>query len=83
MGDLAAVLIMDITEDAVRIEELVVATELRRKRIGRFMLDELARMAAKLDRQRLTVEAPDEAREFFRRAGFEGDGAAMVRRVTR
>jgi GNAT superfamily N-acetyltransferase len=62
---------------------LVVARELRRKRIGRFMLDELAKMAGKLDRQRLTVEAPEETREFFRRVGFEVEGAVMVRRVIR
>jgi GNAT superfamily N-acetyltransferase len=83
VGDLAAVLIFEITDDAVRVEELVVARELRRKRIGRFMLDELAKMAGKLDRQRLTVEAPEETREFFRRVGFEVEGAVMVRRVIR
>jgi GNAT superfamily N-acetyltransferase len=83
VGDLAAVLIIEITDDAVRVEELVVAQELRRKRIGRFMLDELAKMAEKLDRARLTVEAPEETREFFRHVGFEGDGAVMVRRVIR
>jgi GNAT superfamily N-acetyltransferase len=83
VGDLAAVLIIEITDDAVRVEELVVAHELRRKRIGRFMLDELAKMAGKLDRERLTVEAPEETRAFFRRVGFEGDGAVMVRRVIR
>jgi GNAT superfamily N-acetyltransferase len=83
VGDLAAVLVIEITDEAVRIEELVVARELRRKRIGRFLLEELAKMAGKLDRERLTVEAPEEAREFFRRVGFEGEGAVMVRRVTR
>jgi GNAT superfamily N-acetyltransferase len=82
VGDLVAVLAMEITSDAVRIDDLFVGRELRRKRIGRFMIDELGRLAQKMDRDRIVVDAPPEAHEFFRRIGFESDGAHMVKRLT-
>jgi GNAT superfamily N-acetyltransferase len=81
VGDLVAVLAMEITEDAVRIDDLFVANELQRKRIGRFMVDELARLARKIDRDRIVVDAPPAAHDFFRRIGFEEDGDRMVKRV--
>ncbi len=81
VGDLVAVLLIEITEDGLRIVELVVRSELRRKRMGRLMLDELDRFARKLDRDRLFVRDPGAAREFFRRTGFVDDGIEMVRRV--
>ena len=70
VGDLVAVLAMEITADAVRIDSLIVARELRRKRIGRFMVEELARLARKIDRDRVVVDALD-AGDFFRKLGFE------------
>jgi len=79
VGDLVAVLAMEITTDAVHISDLFVARELRRKRIGRFMVDELARLAKKMDRDRLIVDPPADAREFFRRIGFDGNEQQMVR----
>ena len=78
VGDLVAVLAMEITTDAVQIADLIVARELRRKRIGRFMVEELARLAKKIDRDRLVVDPPADAREFFRRIGFDGE-RQMVR----
>lgn len=81
VGDLVAVLLIDITPDAVEIDEFVVRSELRRKRIGRFLLDELDRFARKLDRDRIRVSDPGDAREFFRKTGFADEGTAMVRRV--
>ena len=82
VGDLVAVLAMEITSDAIRIDDVFVARELRRKRIGRFMIDELAKLAKKMDRDRIVVEAPAAAREFFRRIGFEdGEFQMMVRRL--
>ncbi len=81
VGDLVAVLTIEITPEAVRVEQLVVKNELRRKRIGRAMLDELERFARKMDRERLIAE-PGQAREFFRRSGFTDEGETwMVRRV--
>ena len=74
VGDLVAVLAMEITADAVLINDLFVGRELRRKRIGRFMVDELARLARKIDRDRIEVDAPPEALDFFRKLGFEHAG---------
>jgi GNAT superfamily N-acetyltransferase len=79
VGDLVAVLAMEITIDAVRISNLFVARELRRKRIGRFMVDELARLAKKIDRDRIVVEPPADARDFFRKIGFDESERQMVR----
>jgi len=76
LGEIVAVLSMEITGDAVRVDDLVVATDLRRKRIGRGMLAELDALAAKMERDWLV--APSD-HEFFRRVGFNG----LRRRVSR
>jgi N-acetylglutamate synthase-like GNAT family acetyltransferase len=81
VGDLVAVVAMELEPDAVRIDDVVVATELRRKRIGRFMLDEVERMASKLDRRRVVVSGRAAEREFFQRTGFREDGEWLVRDV--
>src|SRR5207237_55769 len=81
VGDLVAVLAMEITSDGVRIDDLVVAKELRRKRIARVMLMELDSLAAKMEREWLIVER-DDARDFLMRVGFSGE-RRMVRRVGR
>jgi GNAT superfamily N-acetyltransferase len=80
VGNLVAVLSMEVTADAIRIDDLIVARELRRKQIGRVMLGELAELAAKMERDWLVVERGD-GREFLRRVGFVEDGARMVRKV--
>jgi GNAT superfamily N-acetyltransferase len=81
VGDLVAVLALEITPDAFRVADLVVAREFRRKRIGRFMLDEAGRLARKLDRNMLVIEDPGAARRFFSCAGFSGSEGRMTRRV--
>ena len=81
VGELVAVVAMEIEGDALRIDDVVVATELRRKRIGRFMLDEVERLASKLDRRRVVVAGSAAEREFFRRTGFREDGEWLVRDV--
>jgi N-acetylglutamate synthase-like GNAT family acetyltransferase len=79
-GDLVAVLAMELTDESVGIRNLVVAQELRRKRIGRFMIDEVAVLAEKMDRRSVTLqcEAP---RGFLERVGFTEVSGVMVRRV--
>ncbi len=81
VGDLVAVLACEMTPDAVHIAQLVVAAHLRRKRIGRFMIDEAARMAREQQRKELVVDHPGSAAAYFRKIGFEGDEQRMVRRV--
>jgi N-acetylglutamate synthase-like GNAT family acetyltransferase len=76
LGDIVAVLSMEITPDAVRVDGLVVAKELRRKRIGRGMLAELDALAAKMDREWLVAR---EDHAFLRRVGFH----ELRRRVSR
>jgi GNAT superfamily N-acetyltransferase len=81
VGDLVAVLTMEVTETAIRVEELIVAKELRGKRVGRVMMNELHALAAKMDRNR--IEAGRGAADgFLRRVGFEKEGNQWVRRVS-
>src|SRR5688572_17392468 len=70
LGDIVAVVALDITEDAVVVDDMVVARELRKKWIGRVMIREAELLAAQLDRRRLVVENAGDAHEFFRRVGF-------------
>jgi GNAT superfamily N-acetyltransferase len=79
VGDLAAVLSMEIENSAIRLLDLVVAEELRRKRVARVMLNELAGLAAKLEREWLIAGVAHA--EFLRRVGFIEDGGVMKRRV--
>jgi N-acetylglutamate synthase-like GNAT family acetyltransferase len=81
VGELVAVAEIRLTADAIQIDNVVVARELRRKRIGRVMLDEIERLAEKMDRNRLIVGEPGAADEFFRRTGFEREGARWIRYV--
>ncbi|GAC1429676.1 MAG: hypothetical protein NVSMB68_01930 [Thermoanaerobaculia bacterium] len=81
VGELVAVAEFALIDDAVQIDNLVVAREVRRKRIGRVMLDEIEGIAAKMDRRRLVVTGTASAEEFFRRTGFEREGARWIRSV--
>lgn len=88
VGDLVAVLEMQITADSVEVHEIVVARELRRKRIGRVMLAELEQIARKIERPRLVVPATrgathSGAAEFLRRVGFEREGSRWIREITK
>ena len=82
VGELVAVLEMHISRDAVAIRGLVVAHDLRKKRIGRFMIDELHSLASKIDRDRLVVQCEAPA-GFLQRVGFTPEEDGMVRRVAR
>jgi GNAT superfamily N-acetyltransferase len=79
VGELVSVVWIDIEDDAVRIIDLVVAEELRRKRIGRVMLNELASLARKLERNWLFADVKHA--EFLRRVGFTEDEGVMKRRA--
>ena len=81
VGDLVGVMAMEIADDGLHVENIVVARELRRKRIGRFLLDEAARLAEKIDRDRLIVTDDHGAGEFLRHVGFTVENGLFVRRV--
>jgi ribosomal protein S18 acetylase RimI-like enzyme len=82
LGDIVAVVSLEITGDALHIEDVLVARELRRKWIGRVMMREVEQLAAKMDRRRIVVDDARDAAEFFRRTGFEREGERWVRVVS-
>lgn len=81
LGELVAVVEMQITSDAVLIRDIVVKRELRRKRIGRIMLDELEQIAAKIERHQLVIADNIDSAEFLQRVGFQREGPRWVRTV--
>lgn len=82
LGDIVAVVSLDLSGDAVRVDDLVVARELRKKWIGRVMMREVEQLAARMDRRRIVVEDARDAQEFFRRVGFQSEGERWVRVVS-
>lgn len=82
VGELVAVLAMEIGDDAVEIRDLVVDAELRRKRIGRVMLSELDALASRMERRWLVAKKASATREFLSRVGFVEEGERMMRRVS-
>lgn len=81
LGDIVAVVALDINGDVMRVIDVTVARELRRKWIGRVMMREVEQLASKMDRQRIVVEDARDADEFFRRVGFQSEGERWVRVV--
>jgi GNAT superfamily N-acetyltransferase len=79
VGELVAVLTMELEPNTIRITGLVVAKELRRKRIGRVMLNELANLAATMKREWLVAGLAN--RTFLERVGFREGGGVMRRRA--
>jgi GNAT superfamily N-acetyltransferase len=79
VGELAAILTMEVELDAIRIIDLVVAKELRRKRVARVMLNELAIFATTMKREWLLASVAH--REFLERVGFHEADGLMKRRV--
>ena len=81
LGEIVAVAGLEITSDALRVRELLVARELRRKWIGKVMMREIEQLAVKMDRRRLIVDDARGAQEFLRRVGFVEEGERWVRVV--
>lgn len=82
LGDIVAVVAIDLTPDALRVDDIYVARDLRKKRIGRVMMREVEQLAAKMDRRRVVVEDARDAHEFFRHVGFQSEGERWVRDVS-
>ena len=81
LGDVVAVVALQLTDDVLRVEDVTVARELRRKWIGRVMMREVEQLAVKMDRRRIVVEHAGDAQEFFRRVGFQSEGVRWVREI--
>ena len=81
VGGIVGVVAMQITPEAVQIDDIVVASELRKKRIGRFLVEEVGQIASRIDRPRLTAESGGGADEFFGRIGFEREGSRWIRHL--
>lgn len=82
VGDLVAVLGISLEGPAaVRVDSLLVAGELRRKRIGRFMLEELAQLARKMERDQIVVDSATAPAEFLRKLGFVAEATQWIRRI--
>ena len=81
LGDIVAVVSLEITDDALRVVDVTVSRELRKKWIGRVMMREVEQLALKMDRRRIVVEDARDAQEFFRRVGFQSEGERWVRVV--
>lgn len=71
VGELVAHLRFSRSDDAVRLEHIYVARLLRRKRVGRFMISELARMAGRGGATRIEASAECTAAGFLHAIGFE------------
>lgn len=82
LGDIVAVVSLGFTPDEVRIDDILVARDLRKKRIGRVMVSEVAQLAGKMDRRRVIVDDARDAQEFFRHVGFRSEGERWVRDVS-
>ena len=81
VGDIVALVALERDADALRITHVFVARELRRKRIGRYMLAEAAQLARGMNLPRLIVDAPGDAAGFLRQVGFVEEEGRMVRWV--
>jgi GNAT superfamily N-acetyltransferase len=82
LGDIVAVVRLEVTGDALRVDDVIVASDLRRKWIGRVMMNEVEQLAVKMDRRRVVVEDARDAQEFFRRTGFEREHDKWIRVVS-
>jgi len=81
LGDVVAVVALDVQDDALRVADIIVARDLRKKWIGRVMMREVEQLAVKMDRNRVVVDDARDAQEFLRRVGFQSEGERWVRVV--
>jgi GNAT superfamily N-acetyltransferase len=81
VGDLVAVAGTTSGGDEVILEIVVVAAALRRKRIGRVLVDELATRAASPEQRWLVARKEESTLGFLRRVGFRDRGDSIARRI--
>lgn len=82
VGEIAAHISFKSVPPIMEIKSLWVAKHLRKMRVGRTMVSELASLAAKMELTRLVVRNGEETNEAFLRLGFsEGPDGTLVRSV--
>ena len=81
VGDLVAVAGTSTRGDEVILEMVVVAKALRRKRIGRVLIDALATSAAFPGQRWLVARKEESTVAFLRRVGFSDRGDSIARRI--
>jgi GNAT superfamily N-acetyltransferase len=81
VGDLVAVAGTSTREEEVTLELVVVAERLRRKWIGRVLIDALATPAGPSPQRWLVARKEESTLAFLRRIGFRDRGNSLVRRI--
>ena len=82
LGDLVSYLSFTTGPDHVRVEEIFVAPDLRRKRVGRVMMAELEDHARRLRCREIVISQGCEATEFFVRLGFSCTDALLRKSIS-
>ncbi|HVT05200.1 MAG TPA: GNAT family N-acetyltransferase [Thermoanaerobaculia bacterium] len=78
-GSCVAALNFDLSDDAIVLRDLVVAPELRKKRVGSGMLIELARLGRSLGKIRIVTHLT--SCPFFLKTGFTDEGGLLQRSI--
>jgi GNAT superfamily N-acetyltransferase len=78
LGDLVVSLAFEDEGEALRITDVWVARNLRRKRVARAMVEELDALARRRGATRLLVRPSEEFIDAFRRLGFADAGDGML-----
>ena len=81
VGDLVAVLAVEESDADIHVRDLVVAPDLRRKRIGRFMIDELVLRSRSSGSRRIILDPNCAEAGFFERVGFLREKYHLVRTI--
>lgn len=81
VGELVAVAGANTRGDEVILEMIVVAETLRRKRIGRVLIEALATSEASQGRRWLVARKDESTLAFLRRVGFSDRGDSIARRI--
>jgi GNAT superfamily N-acetyltransferase len=82
VGEIVALVVLELSEHSTLvIHHIFVAAELRRKRVGRAMIEEAAAFARTSGRTRLAIRMDAEPAAFFARLGFEPTCGRLERNV--
>lgn len=82
-GTVVAHIAWSVNERTLLLQHLYVAGDLRRKRIGRWMLDEVEKLAAGMHCGWIAADVQCELGEFLLKQGFEKRAGRIVKEVRR